>query len=658
MSFANLFRSPRHLLVLFLAVTLLPASALAWLGWRLIEQDRVIEEQRIQVRRGQAADLIVTALQQALSAAEQRLADPSTRRAAPPSDDALVIVLGPRSMETYPNTRLLYYPLGPTLKEVRAELFVPGEDYEFRLQDQAKAIASFRALARSADAAVRAGALLRLARNLRKASRLSEALEVYAELSKVGEISINGVPAELVARRARCALLTEQNRPAEARREAEGLDADLRDGRWQLEHAAYLHFSQEVSRWLQTARGPELEREALAAAVERLWEKRQAAGPGESIASGRESFHFQGRSLTLLWHGAGERLAALVAGPLYLERVWLAEFSPLLSSQAVRVALLDGAGRPIFGAIPGAASGELRRVPSDTGLPWTLLVASADPQADPDHSAARRRLLLAGLVLLLMVASAGGYFMARAFSRELAAARLQSDFVAAVSHEFRTPLTALRQVSEVLTDGRVLDEERRQSHYQAQARSTDRLQRLVESLLDFGRMEAGAKAYILQRLDAAPLVRSVAQEFQTAVEGRGYHIEHNIDEGTPAVNADSEALARALWNLLDNAVKYSPDNHTVWVELAQEGARVAISVRDQGRGIPRGEHKEIFRKFVRGAASKADGIKGTGVGLAMVQHIVRAHGGDIHLESHPGKGSTFTLLLPVAAAGGKAAASP
>ena len=110
---------------------------------------------------------------------------------------------------------------------------------------------------------------------------------------------------------------------------------------------------------------------------------------------------------------------------------------------------------------------------------------------------------------------------------------------------------------------------------------------------------------------------------------------------------DWEALTRALWNLLDNAVKYSPDSPTVLVEVAREQYAVSISVRDRGLGITPKEQKQIFRKFFRGSAAKAAGVKGTGIGLAMVQYIIQAHGGKMRLESAPGVGSTFTIVLPV-----------
>ena len=120
----------------------------------------------------------------------------------------------------------------------------------------------------------------------------------------------------------------------------------------------------------------------------------------------------------------------------------------------------------------------------------------------------------------------------------------------------------------------------------------------------------------------------------------------NIAEGqSTTVRADSEALALAIRNLLDNGVKYSPDSSTVRVELAREGLRLAIRVHDEGIGIPGSEQKKIFQKFVRGAGAKALSVKGTGIGLAMVQHVVSAHGGTIALDSETGRGTTFTILL-------------
>jgi len=282
-----------------------------------------------------------------------------------------------------------------------------------------------------------------------------------------------------------------------------------------------------------------------------------------------------------------------------------------------------------------------------TRLPGTLHATSTDPGADEAGFAGRRRLLLSGFAVLALVLLAGSYFIMRSIDRERAVARLQSEFVSTVSHEFRTPLTSLRQLSEMLSKGRVPTEDLRQKSYDILSRESERLQRLVESLLDFGRIEARAFLYHYEHLDPVTLVGDLVAEFQEKAAAQGYRVELELAGKYPLIHVDREALGLALRNLLDNAVKYSPDCRTVWVEMARERNRLAIRVRDQGMGIPASEQKEIFKRFVRGTGSRAAHIQGTGIGLAMARHIIEAHDGEIRLESKPGRGSTFTILLPL-----------
>jgi signal transduction histidine kinase len=162
-------------------------------------------------------------------------------------------------------------------------------------------------------------------------------------------------------------------------------------------------------------------------------------------------------------------------------------------------------------------------------------------------------------------------------------------------------------------------------------------------------MEAGARPYRLERHAAAPLVRRIAEEFQQEGSAAGFALELSLSDEGRFIDVDPDALTRAMWNLLDNAVKYSGASRSVTLTLESTANAVLISVRDEGLGIPRHEHHEIFRKFVRGAASHAHGIKGTGIGLAMVRHIVESHGGTVRVDSTPGLGSTFTIELPAAA---------
>jgi signal transduction histidine kinase len=338
---------------------------------------------------------------------------------------------------------------------------------------------------------------------------------------------------------------------------------------------------------------------------------------------------------------------AFVALPSFVERRWLVPERLSLDRQRVRVALQDPAAR-------GDVATTLRRA-ADSGLPWTVTVANADAEAELARLDGRRRLWLIGLAALAALVVAGTAVAVKAVSSELAVARLQSDFVSAVSHEFRTPLTSLRQISEALQDARVGSEEGRRTYYGALGRQTDRLQRLVEALLDFGRMEAGAAPYRPENASIDRLFRAVVGEFTAEAETRGEPVALHVTTVGVDAAVDREAISNAIWNLLDNAVKYSPGTREAWVDVRPSNGGVSVSVRDRGIGIPCGEQREIFGKFRRGARATSEGIAGTGIGLAIVHHVVTAHGGTVGVESEPDAGSTFTIWLPHASLTGSAA---
>jgi signal transduction histidine kinase len=315
--------------------------------------------------------------------------------------------------------------------------------------------------------------------------------------------------------------------------------------------------------------------------------------------------------------------------------------------QGVAIGLTDVDGHTVFGGQTAERARQSVRLASATQLPWNLHATTTDPGVVMASAETRQRLLGTALGVITLLILVGAYLIGRAVTREFAVSKLQSDFVAAVSHEFRTPLTSLCLLTEQLAEGKVGAETDRAEYYGVLARESQRLRRLVEGLLNFGRMEAGATEYKFDNIDPAELVSDVARDFGREVESRGYRVEVRVDRDTPLVRADRSALTSAVWNLLDNAVKYSPESPTVWAESGRDdGGRAVIRVRDRGPGIPAAEQRRIFEKFVRGETAKRSAIRGTGVGLAMVQHVVAAHCGEIRLESKAGEGSTFTILLP------------
>ena len=342
----------------------------------------------------------------------------------------------------------------------------------------------------------------------------------------------------------------------------------------------------------------------------------------------------------IVWENSPQQMTALVRGSS-----WFAQSATLWSALNVRGALSDTQGHVVVGEPSQLVNPLVVRAAADTGLPWTLRLASMDPAAELAAFSGPRKLAVAGLALVGVLVLLGGYLVERALARELATARLQADFVATVSHEFRSPLTSMTHLLEMLDQGAVPSEERRQRYYRVLLGETQRLHQLVENLLNFRRMEAGKAEYRLEPLDVRALVEQVAEDFRGQLPFRD-RLVLTMDDGDVRVTADRSAIARALLNLLDNAAKYSPESAPVQLELAANGDHAQISVRDHGPGIPIAEQKAVFTKFYRGSVAKTSGVKGTGIGLATVQHIVRAHHGEVRLDSTLGEGCTFTIVLP------------
>jgi signal transduction histidine kinase len=632
-------RPPRRVLTGFLAVVVACLGTLAWLGHRLLDQDRALEDQRVQEHLEHAADLVSPALERGLVELEGALdrAPGSVDRPA----GTILIVARVDALESFGPLPLLYQPDSGTPREASNDTLREGERLEFREGDPLAAAALFRKAARSPEPAVRAAGLVRLGRSLRKAGRVREAFDAYSELATLGTVPVLGLPAELLAREARCSALESSGKREDLRLEAGALLRDLESGRWRLTRSAWEFRVGEARRWIghdpSTTRRPEAW--GVSGALSDLvaeWRQHPDA------SAGRRFDLVESQPVLVAWRATPDRLVAVGAGQSCLNSLWREAGSTL----GIHLALSDPKGITVFGTLPAPLGRVAVRPAAVTKLPWTIHVSSADLTTDASGIAARRRLLLAGLSVLALLLVVSSYLIVRAMTRELAVARLQSDFVASVSHEFRSPLTSIRQLSSLLGQGRLASADQLLRAYAFLAAESERLERLVESLLDFGQIESGRARYRMQVTEATGLVRDVAEAFERTVSPGGYRVELALPASSCRIRADPDALGRALWNLLDNAVKYSPASRTVWVDVAPEEDRLAISVRDRGIGIPAAEQKAIFGKFVRGARSREIGVKGTGLGLAIVRHVVAAHGGDVRLESAPGEGSRFTLRIP------------
>jgi two-component system phosphate regulon sensor histidine kinase PhoR len=250
------------------------------------------------------------------------------------------------------------------------------------------------------------------------------------------------------------------------------------------------------------------------------------------------------------------------------------------------------------------------------------------------------------ITLLDLVLLGAVWLVYRTLKKEMELVRMKGDFVSNVSHELRTPLSLIRMFTETLSLKRVPTEEKKQEYYITILQETERLTRLINNILNFSRMEAGKKQYNFTQTDLNEVVTKVMKTFQSHLEHEGFESVVQLQEHVSPVLADSETVAEALINILDNAVKYSGTEKYVRVSTGVTGNMVFIEVTDHGIGIDPEHQTKIFETFYRVSTGLTNNIKGSGLGLSLVKHIMDTHGGTIELTSVPGQGSTLRLLFP------------
>ena len=379
--------------------------------------------------------------------------------------DSAVILVSSREARALPPGRMLWSPLPPHLAQSPDGAFREAERLEFGGAHVEESRRAYESLAQSPDPAVRAGALVRLARIYRGAGRWEEALAVYNRLAACQGAAVVGMPADLLARRARCNLLRSLGRQAVAESEISSLQHDWLAGRWLLDRPSFLLVDEQLSAWIGASQGPPRAGETISEAAEWLLKR---MGNTEDTRSGSRFLTLNGKPVTLVWQTTEDGLAALAAGPALVDGNWRVKAGARLPSYR-QLAIANG-----------AAPAALRRSPTETGLPWAAGLAEIGPPSEPAAWAARRRVLWWALTAVVLLVAACGFLLWRIFRREMEVAR------------------TILHLGGLLMEDDDLGRDRRLSFYRMQIQAAERLRRSVESLLDFSRMEAGAKPYRME----------------------------------------------------------------------------------------------------------------------------------------------------------------
>lgn len=649
MSRIRLSRQTRRLTPrVFLGVVSVILLVLFWLGWVLIRQEVQLIEERRRNRLDTELTRASERIEQEYQALQLQLATLETTGLQSLWSEGVTLRLSADRIEQQPRNRLLYVPRVDRWET--DDRLVRADVLEFARGNPEAARQVAIPLASAADSTVRAGALFRLARIDRKAKDTARARAHYEAMTRLVDTPVEGVPAVWVGWYGLCSLPGGDTAPGEGGCEA-SLAASMHSGQEAADAATYAFYRSMLAELTDSAAVPlPPEKHALSEAVlmlDRIHSDVQAGrAPERGLAVyGGNPATSAGDSAAVLvvWQMRDDHMWAQAASLDYAMTRWLGDhaFQAELTLSTVPEASATAAATT---ATPSA-----KREPTLTEtLPVSLggdrfVLRARETPAIRGATGDNERLffLSAVLALVALVVGLSFFFVNRALHQEFEVARLQSEFVAAVSHEFRTPLTSMRQLTEMLASGRVKDPARAMTYYGMLAREAGRLSRLVESLLNFGRMETGGFPYNLEHVDVEALVRSVVDDFSTERD-RAVRVSGQVTE---LVRMDADMVALALWNLFDNAAKYSPADAPIDVDMSDSGNSVRIAVSDHGSGVPDDEKERIFQKFVRGAAESNASVKGTGLGLTLVHRIMEDHNGRVELEASSKAGSTFSLYL-------------
>lgn len=697
------------ILLLFLGGIGLPCVLLGHLAYRGIQNDQALREREWLNQHRKRANLVVKSIHDSVSAIEQTFLRALANLGAPRHSadgiawDALKMRF-PLVEEVFffdntgkiwlPATTFLFVPASGVKSESRerrpavfAGIMQEGQQLEFQQNDAGAALAFYRqALARVSGHQLKAELLNAIARVQKKLRRFPEAIKTYNQLIRdYSRVRIaNGMPLGLTARVECGNLFLANNDSSRALQTFLEAYTHIVNGEWELEKSPYDFFSRQIAEALAAILvRPNLPAswQAHHAAFRELQEKekQQMVITSRLLAFQQKAPPWLSEKIaqtTIAHRNAAQRFVFDTGGHVYLisllkqpvksgahaDTIW----GLLLEANHIKAHVLREA---VQAHLPAASAGWIVRdkngnvlAKSATALagapvvkadfsekfpPWSLELYRREQASFEALFSSERSIYFYVFVLIAGILIFGLILTLRSVSHELEIAKLKSDFVSTISHEFKSPLTSIRQLAEMLQTGRVPSEPRRQQYYDVIVEQSERLSTLIDNVLDFSKIEEGRRVFEFERLDISGLVRELVFRIQHQVSHLGFQLQSRIPDHLPPVKADRLAIAHVVTNLLDNAIKYSGAAKRAEIRVAAEDGHLVIAVQDYGIGIEKDELKKIFERFYRGGDPHTRTVKGAGLGLTLVKQIVQAHHGTVEVKSELGGGSTFSIRLPL-----------
>jgi len=674
---------------------------LGYLAFRGIQNDQaLLEKERLSTHRG-ISELIIKSIDEKLLDVDQSFIDAIANQRQP-NDSELVgsidslkkehpVVEELFLLETtggiqLPVAKLLFGPdesLPTSSLDTPTSFLRTGQQYEFQQNSYSDALASYQqGFDQASTPQVKGRLLIAIARVQEKLTLLREARKSYQAIAEDYSQTrmASGIPLGVAAGLELGSLSLATDEALSAIQTLMGLYQDLIEGKWALEESQYDFFASHVKKSIDELfsqdglySSPQPFKETFERLAEEEEKRRKitrrllafqanAAGNLQAQARRRVGNLDNGVKRVMLEIEGGTYLVSLLHPQIesQVDGVW----GLLLNSEQLKTELLQPLikrhtdSENVAWTVRGTDGQALLTSENPNGSitiktsfvgnlpPWSLELAQPSSPLLETFLTSRQSVYFYIFLLLAGILVFGLTLTIRTVTHELELARMKSDFVSTVSHEFKSPVTSIRQVAEMLKAERVPSGERRQRYYDVLVEQSQRLSLLIENILDLSKMDEGSKQVKFEKLDLAPLLHEVVETFQHRVRDNGFILQEKIDGPLP-VNVDRTAITQAMTNLIDNAIKYSGESKTIEVQAFVQDQDLIVAVQDFGIGINKEELDKVFERFYRGGDELTRTVKGSGLGLTLVKQVAEAHQGTVDVQSEPGRGSTFSIRLPI-----------